>query len=229
MSNELIRIEHVTKTYGTKIKTDVLKDINLTFEKGSFNWIIGASGSGKTTLLNIISGLDTATSGKVKIDGIELSTLNIKERAHFRSTHLGFIFQFHYLLPEFTALQNILMPLRIQKKKIDQSVKDQALELMNEVGISHVSHHYPNQMSGGEQQRTAVTRAIIGQPLLILADEPTGNLDSHSAESVYQLLRKLHQTYKTTFIIITHDKITPEKGDRLLTLKDGTLIKDVIY
>ncbi len=229
MSNELIHIENVTKIYGKKIKTTVLKDINLTFEKGSFNWIIGASGSGKTTLLNIISGLDTATSGTVKIDGTELSKLNSNQRAHFRSTHLGFIFQFHYLLPEFSAIQNVLMPLRIQKKKINQTIKEKALNLMNEVGIGHVANHFPNQMSGGEQQRTAVARAIIGKPILILADEPTGNLDSHSAQSVYQLLRNLHDTYKTTFIIITHDKITPIKGDRLLTLKDGTLIKDVIY
>lgn len=231
MSNDhiLISVEHVTKTYGTKIKTDVLKDINLSIEKGSFNWIVGASGSGKTTLLNLISGLDTATSGVIKIDGVELNALNSNERANFRSKHLGFIFQFHYLLPEFNALQNVLMPLRIQKRKITDEVKQHALNLMKEVGIDHVAHHYPNQMSGGEQQRTAVARAIIGEPILILADEPTGNLDSASAQAVYQLLRKLHETYKTTFIIITHDRITPQTGDRMLTLKDGVLIKDVIY
>ncbi|MFA5560758.1 MAG: ABC transporter ATP-binding protein [Acholeplasmataceae bacterium] len=225
----LIKIKDITKTYGTKVKTAVLKDINLEIEKGSFNWIVGASGSGKTTLLNIISGLDASTSGKVEIEGVDLVSLTPNERARFRANNLGFIFQFHYLLPEYNALDNILMPLRIQNKKIDKAVKQRALDLMKEVGIDHVHDHYPNQMSGGEQQRTAVARAIIGGPLLILADEPTGNLDSSSAEAVYQLLRALHQTYKTTFIVITHDKINPAKGDRLLTLKDGVLIKDVIY
>ena len=158
-----------------------------------------------------------------------ISTLNDRQLAKFRANNLGFVFQFHYLLPEFNALENVLMPLRIQKKKITKKVKKEALELLNTVGLSHVYKHYPKEMSGGEQQRVAIARAIIGDPELVIADEPTGNLDSNTAKQVYDLIRELHEKYNKTFIIVTHDRIDPKKGDRTITISDGKIIKDVVY
>jgi|SRR5690554_204686 len=225
----IITISNVYKTYGTKVKTEVLKNVNLKIKQGSFNWIIGASGSGKTTLLNIISGLDTPTSGNVTINDNVISTLNDRELAKFRANNLGFVFQSHYLLPEFNALENVLMPLRIQKKKINKKTKKEALDLLSSVGLSHVYKHYPKEMSGGEQQRVAIARAIIGDPELVIADEPTGNLDSNTAKQVYDLIRELHEKYNKTFIIVTHDRIDPKKGDRTITISDGKIIKDVVY
>lgn len=229
MNKPIIITKNIYKTYGTKVKTDVLKDVSFSLEAGSFNWIVGASGSGKTTLLNIISGLDSASSGEVYINDTLITNMTEIEAAEFRSTHLGFIFQFHYLLPEFNALENILMPLRIQRVKITAEIKDEALKLMESVGISHIKNHYPKQMSGGEQQRVAIARAIMGKPKLIIADEPTGNLDSANAIQVYEIIRKLHKERNITFIIVTHDRITPEKNDRLMRLKDGIIIEDTVY
>lgn len=229
MSKDLIVVKGLTKSYGKKVKTDVLKKVDLTIKEHSLTWIVGASGSGKTTLLNLITGLDEASAGEVYISDKLITKMNEKERANFRSHHLGFVFQFHYLLPEFNALENILLPLRIQKKRVGKTEREEALKLMETVGISHVYNHYPKEMSGGEQQRTAIARAIMGKPKLIIADEPTGNLDSASAEQVYSLIRELHTNLQTTFIIVTHANIKPLKGDRIITLKDGEIIKDVLY
>lgn len=229
MNKALITAKNIYKTYGTKVKNDVLKDVNFSLEENSFNWIIGASGSGKTTLLNIISGLDEASKGEVYINNTLITNMSENEKATFRSKHLGFVFQFHYLLPEFNALENILMPLRIQKIKITKKVKQEALELMNSIGILHIKNHYPKQMSGGEQQRVAIARAIISKPKLIIADEPTGNLDSESAAAVYDTIRNLHNEHNITFVIVTHAKITPNKGDRLIRLKDGMIVEDIKY
>lgn len=228
-SKNIISVQNLTKTYGKKVKTDVLKKVNLSIKEGTFNWIIGSSGSGKTTLLNLISGLDEATSGQIYIDNVLITNMNEKDKATFRANHLGFIFQFHYLLPEFTALENVLMPLRIKNQKITKEIKEKAITLLSTVGLSHVYDHYPKELSGGEQQRTAIARAIIGNPKLVIADEPTGNLDSINANQVYDLIRKLHKDFKMTFIIVTHDTIKPIKGDRLITLKDGNIIKDEVY
>lgn len=225
----VIVVENLTKTYGTKTKTDVLKQVNLRIEEGSFNWIVGSSGSGKTTLLNLISGLDDATSGNIYINDSLITNMKEKEKALFRSKHLGFIFQFHYLLPEFTALENVLMPLRIQKQRINKQTKQKAIDLLASIGLGHVYDHFPKEMSGGEQQRTAIARAIIANPKLVIADEPTGNLDSTNANHVYDVIRKLHTEYKMTFIIVTHDSINPSKGDRQITLKDGVIVEDKIY
>lgn len=222
----IIKVENLTKSYGSKVKVDVLKKINLNIKKGSFNWIIGASGSGKTTLLNLISGIDEATSGEIYIDGKLITAMKEKERAKFRAESLGFVFQFHYLLPEFNALENVLMPIRINKKRVTSKVRDQAIELMKSLGLAHVYKNYPNEMSGGEAQRTAIARAIISKPKLVIADEPTGNLDSKNAEAIYELIRQLHQDLKMTFIVVTHDAITPIAGDRIITLSDGNIIDD---
>lgn len=227
--NNIIEIKDITKVYGTKVKTSVLKGINLNIKEGSFNWITGSSGSGKTTLLNIISGLDDPTSGDVYINGVKMSELSENSKADFRAKNLGFVFQFHYLLPEFRAIENVLIPLRIQKTKITKEVKLNAIDLMTSIGLENVYNNYPREMSGGEQQRTAIARAIISNPSLVIADEPTGNLDSKTASEVYMVIRALHKRFNMTFIIVTHDEIKPEKGDRLINISDGKISKDIIY
>lgn len=224
----IIEVKNVYKTYGTKIITDVLKDVNLKFAENSFNWLVGTSGSGKTTLLNLISGLDVVTKGEIFIKGKAITKMKDKEKAKFRAHNLGFVFQFHYLIPEFTALENVLIPLEIQGTKIKKEIKEEAIKLMESMGLGHVYNHYPKEMSGGEQQRTAIARAIFAKPAVVIADEPTGNLDSKAAEAVYEIIRKLHKEYGITFIVVTHDKIKPEKGERIIKIHDGIIIEDKV-
>lgn len=227
--NNIIELKGVFKTYGTKIKNTVLTNINLNIKANSFNWIVGPSGSGKTTMLNIISGLDQATKGQVIINGKDISLLSENELAEFRANNLGFVFQFHYLLPEFNAFENLLLPLKIQKVKINNEIINKANNILESVGLMHIKNNYPNEMSGGELQRLALARAIISEPELIIADEPTGNLDSENAKQVYSIIRKLQEKFNITFIIVTHDEIKPIKGDRLISLKDGTIKEDVVF
>jgi len=227
MGDSILKLENIDKVYGEKIKTKVLHNINLEFEQGTFNSIIGASGSGKSTLLNIIGTLDTPTEGKVIIDGKRTDTMKKNEIANLRNKTMGFIFQFHYLLPEFTALENILMPYRIGNNKVTKEVKKRAEELIEFVGLGDVKNNLATDMSGGQQQRTAVARALINKPKLLLADEPTGNLDSESTEKVYSLLRDISKEMNTTFIVITHDKKIAERTDRIIELKDGKINMDV--
>ncbi|MBF7096715.1 ABC transporter ATP-binding protein [Alkalibacter mobilis] len=224
---DMIRLEKINKVYGEKIKTQVLFDIDLSFEKGSFNSIIGASGSGKSTLLNIIGTLDQPTSGKVFIGGNETSALGKKDLAVLRNKTLGFIFQFHYLLPEFTSFENVLMPHRIKGGPITKEIEDRANEIMDMVGLSAVKTNMANNMSGGQQQRTAIARALMNKPDIILADEPTGNLDSESTETVYKILRDINEKLETTFVIITHDRRIAEKADRIVEVKDGRIEMDI--
>lgn len=222
-----IEVRGVNKIYGTVVQTQVLYDINLTFEKESFNSIIGQSGSGKSTLLNIIGTLDKPTSGEVFIDGVSTKEMNKNQLAELRGAKLGFIFQFHYLLPEFTALENVLMPMKVNKKQITPNVIARANELMELVGLDDVKDNLANNMSGGQQQRVAIARALMNQPDIILADEPTGNLDSDTTEKVYELLREINRKFKTTFIIITHDRRIAEKADRIIEVKDGKVNVDI--
>jgi len=222
-----IKISKVDKIYGTSIKTQVLFDINLSFEEESFNSIIGQSGSGKSTLLNIIGTLDKPTNGEVFINGDSTSKMSKNQLAELRGEQLGFIFQFHYLLPEFTAIENVLMPIRANKKPVTKEIIDRANELMDLVGLTDVKDNLANNMSGGQQQRVAIARALMNQPKIILADEPTGNLDSDTTETVYELLREINIKYKTTFIIITHDRRIAEKADRIIEIKDGKVNVDV--
>lgn len=223
-----IELRNIDKIYGTTIKTQVLYDINLSFEKESFNSIIGQSGSGKSTLLNIIGTLDNPTNGEVFIDGISTSEMSKNKLAELRGEKLGFIFQFHYLLPEFTAIENVIMPMRVNKKSITKEVIDRANELMDLVGLKEVKDNLANNMSGGQQQRVAIARALMNQPDIILADEPTGNLDSDTTETVYELLREINKKFKTTFIIITHDRRIAEKADRIIEIKDGKVNLDIV-
>lgn len=223
----IINLKDINKIYGTTIKTQVLYDINLSFEEGSFNSIIGASGSGKSTLLNILGTLDKPTSGEVYIDGTRTDTMKKNKLADLRNQTIGFIFQFHYLLPEFTALENVLMPYNIQHSKASKEIIERAEELLDMVGLTKVKNNLATNMSGGQQQRTAIARALINNPKIILADEPTGNLDSESTENVYNILRDINQKFNTTLVVITHDRRIAEKADRIVEIKDGRINLDL--
>lgn len=225
--DNILELKNITKFYGDKIKTQVLFGLDLSFERGSFNSIIGQSGSGKSTLLNILGTLDRPTDGDIIINGKNTKSLNANALSQLRNENLGFIFQFHYLLPEFTALENILMPVRILGKKIDKEVMARAEELIELVGLTKVKNNLATQMSGGQQQRTAIARALMNQAAIILADEPTGNLDSDTTEQIYDLMRMINKKYQTTFIIITHDQSVAEKTDRIIEIKDGRILMDV--
>ena len=203
------------------MKTQVFFDINVSFKEKSFNSIIGESGCGKSTMLNIMGTLDKPTSGEVYIDGQRTDLMSKNELAEIRNQNIGFIFQFHYLLPDFTALENVLIPYMIKNVKPSKEIKERAVELLNLVGLSNVKNNLANNMSGGQQQRTAIARALINNPTIILADEPTGNLDSQSTENVYSIMRDINEKFKTTFIIITHDRRIAERTDRIIEISDG--------
>ena len=226
---KIIELQKINKIYGenTKYPTQVLYDIDLAFEESSFNSIIGQSGSGKSTLLNILGTLDKPSNGTVLINQIESSKMKKNVLAKLRNETIGFIFQFHYLLPEFTALENVLMPYQISKKPITKEVLARANELLDLVGLEKVKNNLSINMSGGQQQRTAIARSLMNQPKIILADEPTGNLDSDTTEQIYELLREINHKFKTTFIVITHDRHIAEKADRIIEIKDGRINLDI--
>jgi lipoprotein-releasing system ATP-binding protein len=205
----------------------VLFSIDLSVESGSFNSIVGQSGSGKSTLLNIIGTLDKATSGKVLIDNNQTDLLTKNELAELRNKTIGFVFQFHFLLPEFTALENVLMPYWIQKRQPPEEILKRADELFELVGISGVKNNLATRMSGGQQQRTAIIRALINSPKLILADEPSGNLDSDNSQAVYKIFRDIKNEYGTTFVIVTHDRRIAEQTDRIVEIRDGRIVLDI--
>lgn len=224
----ILELKNINKIYGEKIKTQVLYNINLDFQESSFNSIIGASGSGKSTLMNIIGTLDKATSGDVLIDGNNITNFNKEQLAVLRNETIGFIFQFHYLLPEFTVLENVLMPYRIKHNKVTKEALKRANDLIEIVGLNKVINNKATDISGGQQQRAAIARSLINSPRIILGDEPTGNLDSETTETVYNLLREINNEFKSTFIVITHDKRIAEKADRIIEIKDGKIYADFI-
>ena len=227
MDNNIIELKNINKIYGKAMDTQVLFDINVSFKEKSFNSIIGESGSGKSTMLNIMGTLDKPTSGQVYIDGERTDLMSKDELAETRNQKIGFIFQFHYLLPDFTALENVLIPYMIKNVKPPKEIKERALELLELVGLSKVKNNLANNMSGGQQQRAAIARALINNPRIILADEPTGNLDSRSTENVYSIMRDMNEKFKTTFIIITHDKRIAERTDRIIEISDGKIFTDI--
>lgn len=224
---DVIQLKKINKIYGTQVKTHVLHDLDLSIAQGSFTSIIGQSGSGKSTLLNIIGTLDQPTTGEVYISGRRTDQMRKNELALLRNKTLGFIFQFHYLLPEFSALENVLMPYRIRAGRVPKEDLARAEELMDLVGLEKVKNNLATNMSGGQQQRTAIARALMNQPQIILADEPTGNLDSDTTETIYNLLREINQTLGTTFVIITHDRRIAEKTDRIIEIQDGRIRMDI--
>jgi len=224
----IIQLREINKTYGTIVKQQVLFDIDLEFEKNSFNSIIGQSGSGKSTLLNIMGTLDKPTSGEVYINNTLTTEYSKNELASLRNQEIGFIFQFHYLLPEYSILENVLMPYRLSHGKVSEDVHQQALDLLEEVGLTSVKDNNALAVSGGQAQRAAIARALINKPSLILADEPTGNLDSKTTKTVYNLLRDLNEEYGTTFVVITHDPGVAEQTDRVVELSDGRVVRDFL-
>lgn len=217
---EILKAGDIFKTYGN---VDVLKGIDFSVQQGEVVSIVGASGAGKSTLLHILGSLDKADTGWVKINGEEISAMNDKTLSAFRNQHIGFIFQFHNLLPEFTAVENVLLPAMIGKRNIKEA-EARAKELLSFLGLSHRFSHYPNQLSGGEQQRVAVARSLINDPLIVFADEPSGNLDTHNAEELHQLFFDLRKTYNQTFVIVTHNEKLADLSDRKVVMKDGVII-----
>ena len=219
----MIKIENITKSFGN---LQVLKGIDMEVAKGEIVSIVGPSGAGKTTLLQIIGTLDRPDSGSVAIDGTEVSQLSSNRLSDFRNKHIGFVFQFHQLLPEFTAIENIMIPAYIAGKSTS-AAKARAQELLEFMGLSDRAHHKPNQLSGGEKQRVAVARALVNEPSVVLADEPSGSLDTKNKAELHQLFFDLRDKYGMTFIIVTHDESLAALTDRTICLKDGRIVDNL--
>jgi putative ABC transport system ATP-binding protein len=218
----LVEVMELQRIYPMgKIEVHALRNINLTIEKGEFVAIMGPSGSGKSTLLNMIGMLDIPTSGEIIIDGIDTSAMSEKQRAEFRLKKIGFIFQFFSLLLELAALDNVLLPMMLS----GENNKDRAMELLKIVGMGERALHMPNELSGGEQQRVTIARALVNKPMLLLADEPTANLDTKSSEQVVNLMRKLNKEINQTIVLVTHEPELGRKADRIIWLKDGGVEK----
>ncbi|MGG6544642.1 UNVERIFIED_CONTAM: ABC transporter ATP-binding protein [Prevotella sp. 15_C9] len=221
----MIDIQGITKSFGA---LKVLKGIDLHIDKGEVVSIVGPSGAGKTTLLQIIGSLDKPDSGKVIVDGIETNRLSAKKLSEFRNRHLGFVFQFHQLLPEFTAVENIMIPAYIAGTKTKEA-RSRAEELLEFMGLTNRATHKPNELSGGEKQRVAVARALMNNPAVILADEPSGSLDSKNKEELHRLFFELRDKFGQTFVIVTHDETLAQLTDRTIHLKDGLILdKEVV-
>ena len=218
----MISCKNIHKLYD---QLQVLKGVSLEIQKGDLACIVGPSGAGKSTLLHIIGTLDKADSGMVTINNQDISVLKDKELSDFRNQHLGFVFQFHHLLPEFSALENVSIPAFIAKKS-ESETKKRAMELLDFMGLKDRINHKPNELSGGEQQRVSVARALMNQPLVILADEPTGNLDTERSEELHQLFFDLKKEFNQTFIIVTHNELLADKADKKFVMKDGLIMND---
>ncbi|NRF28560.1 lipoprotein-releasing ABC transporter ATP-binding protein LolD [Vibrio coralliilyticus] len=224
MSN-LLQCHNICKTYREgSLDTQVLKGVSFDLKKGELVSIIGSSGSGKSTLLHILGALDDTTQGEVTFLGQNLSQLSSNKQAKLRNQHLGFVYQFHHLLADFSALENVAMPLLIGGTKTAKA-KEAAKALLDKVGLSHRMDHRPSELSGGERQRVAIARALVNSPDLVLADEPTGNLDHKTALAIYDLMRELNEQSGTAFLVVTHDGELASKMDRQLHMQDGLLLK----
>lgn len=220
----MIKVTDLHKSFSMgSYDLPVLKGINLEIQRGEFIAIVGASGAGKSTLLHIIGTLDKPTRGTVTFDGQDLFQLTEAQQAEFRNTRIGFVFQFHHLLPEFTALENAGMPALVQRRDA-ASVEADATTLLTEVGLGKRLHHKPGELSGGEQQRVAMARALMQKPDLVLADEPTGNLDTHSGDALFGLMRDLNKSRGTTFVIVTHNDKLSSQADRIVYMQDGLVV-----
>lgn len=226
MEMDILKVEHVSKIYGkgeTSVKA--LDDISFSVEQGQFVAIIGPSGSGKSTLLHILGGVDTPTSGKVYVDGNDMYTLNESALAIFRRRQIGLIYQFYNLIPVLNVEENITLPILLDHRKVDQN---NLSDLVKTLGLSSRLTHLPNELSGGQQQRVSIARALIASPSLVLADEPTGNLDRKNSEEIVTLLKQLHKEKNQTLIVITHDESIALQADRIISIEDGKIVKDEV-
>jgi len=225
---ETLRLDGVRKTYGvgTPVQTEVLHGIDAVLERGEFAALIGPSGSGKSTLLNVIGLLDRPTDGRVFIEGREAGALEDADLTRLRGRAIGFVFQHHYLLPEFTALENVMMPILAARGRLDEEMRDTAAALLDRVGLTQWRDNKATEISGGQQQRVAIARALAMKPALVLADEPSGNLDTQSADGVFDVLREINETSQTTFLIVTHDPRLAQRCDRIIELVDGRIVSD---
>ncbi|HBF8120746.1 TPA: ABC transporter ATP-binding protein [Clostridioides difficile] len=223
---EILRVENLTKSYGkNETKVDAIKNISLSVEKGTFIAITGPSGSGKSTLLHLLGGVDRPTSGKVYINDVDIYNLKTKDLAIFRRRNIGLIYQFYNLIPVLNVKENILLPAELDNRDIDSEYFD---DLMKTLGLIDREKHLPNQLSGGQQQRTSIGRALINRPSIILADEPTGNLDSKNSKEILELLKLSVKKYNQTLIMITHDKNMALQADRIISIEDGTIKSDEV-
>ena len=219
---EILKVDNLTKIYGSGNNTVVaLDNVSFSVEQGEFVAIVGASGSGKSTLLHLVGGVDKPTSGKVYIDGQDIYALNDDKLSIFRRRHIGLIYQFYNLIPILNVEENIMLPLSLDNRNIDKNRINELLELL---GLSHRRKHLPNELSGGQQQRTSIGRALITNPAIVLADEPTGNLDSKSSAEIINLLRKSNKELKQTIIMITHDLEIAKCADRIIKIEDGKIV-----
>ena len=223
----ILELKKVDKIYTGAVDTQVLFDITLSFDSGSCNSIVGESGSGKSTLLNIMGTLDVPTKGEVIIDGIGTVDMDKNRLAVLRNKTIGFVFQFHYLLSEFTAIENVLIPYLINNRRTSKEIIEKANELFEMLGITRWKDSPVTKMSGGQQQRTAIARALINNPKILIADEPTGNLDSETTDKICSSFREINQRFGTTFIVVTHDRRVAAKTDRIIEIRDGKIEKDV--
>jgi lipoprotein-releasing system ATP-binding protein len=226
MAEPLVRLEGVTKNYGEKILTRVLHGIDLEIMPGEFTALMGPSGSGKSTLLNLLGLLDRPSGGRITIAGVETSGMTDEIRTRFRGETIGFIFQFHYLLPAFTALENVMLPGMARQGGATPALREAAATLLEDVGLADQAHKLVTEMSGGQQQRVAIARALAMQPRIVLADEPTGNLDTVSGRMVFDLMRRVNESRGITFLIVTHDDRLAHRCDRIVELVDGRIASD---
>ncbi|CCL37416.1 ABC transporter ATP-binding protein [Clostridioides difficile] len=223
---EILRVENLTKSYGkNETKVDAIKNVSLSVEKGTFIAITGPSGSGKSTLLHLLGGVDRPTSGKVYINDVDIYNLKTKDLAIFRRRNIGLIYQFYNLIPVLNVKENILLPAELDNRYIDREYFD---DLMKTLGLIDREKHLPNQLSGGQQQRTSIGRALINRPSIILADEPTGNLDSKNSKEILELLKLSVKKYNQTLIMITHDKNMALQADRIISIEDGIIKSDEV-
>lgn len=228
MNADILRVEGVHKSYGTgtAVELEVLHGVDFSLRRGEFAALIGPSGGGKSTLLNLIGLLDRPTRGRVAIDGEDAGTLDDAALTRLRGRAIGFVFQYHYLLPEFTALENVMMPVLAARGWPDADMRATAEDLLDRVGLTPWREHRANDISGGQQQRVAVARALAMKPVLVLADEPTGNLDTKSADGVFDMMRSVNESTQTTFLIVTHDPRLAQRCDRIIELVDGRIVSD---
>ena len=223
---DIIAVRDLVKRFGEVVPTVVLHGLTVSFERGALTAVIGPSGSGKTTLLNIISLLESPTAGELVVDGRDFSGGDINAYASYRNAHIGFVFQFHHLLPEFTALENVMLPMAADKGRLDASMRECASVLLDLVGLSRKRDARATQLSGGQAQRVAVARSLAMSPKVVLADEPTGNLDTHTADEVFALLRDVNRRQGVSFLVVTHDPRMAARCDRVVELVDGRIVAD---